>query len=254
MSTNTANGWTQEQERRYAEIVTKAKGLYNKTQEASIEFVVYLRTVELSGEWRRPNFNHFSDFLKREFPTSFGIKSYDNAVKLIEVYGQDLACRVGLEAAHAMTVDAIILHKNRIAAVTNALEDYWERDGVMPEYDIILKLTKEVVPRENAVIPLITRNRQRQIELKNAALAAAKELKVARRDTQQAEERAAKAQRQAERATKRHETLAEENVRLKAELKEAKAEVRRLTRENARLTKLVEGFGKKRKPKGSRSS
>src|SRR5690606_38221218 len=89
---------------------------------------------------------HFGDFLKKNFPNVMGLEKYMNGISAIELYGEELVRKVGVEAAHAMCVSAITSSDERrnklVASIQAHIEDY----GVAPCRDTIRNIVKGIAP------------------------------------------------------------------------------------------------------------
>jgi hypothetical protein len=215
--------WTEQQEAAYQAVIVEAKQKYNAGHVAWIDFVMYLREVELSGAWRRPGDSQFAEFLRREFPTAFGAERYSNIVKAVEVYGREFMARVGVEAAHCLTTDAMLTTKGAAGEVRGWCEEHWRVHGVMPGHEEVLGYTKKFSDEPRRPPRLVLQQTEvRRLRAENQQLM--------------------RGHSKAVKAIEAHETLREENARLKVELKAANAKIRTLERELSTAKKQLDKF------------
>jgi len=239
MKTATAEElWTPEKEAAYQALANEAKARFNAAQGAWVAFVTYLRAIELTDDWRRPDYNHFSDFLRAEFPAAFGYERYSNLIKAVEVYGRDFMERMDPDASHCLTTDRMLMCPGAVTRVKEWCELHFGQHGVMPEHNTILGYTKRATEAAREAPRLVRQDVvTRQLRSENATLR--------------------RVQVQAEKALSLRDGLVAENARLRAELKAAKQRIRELERQLARAQKEIvkrERSGSSKIARGARSS
>lgn len=208
--------WTDKQQEAYDQMVAEAKDRFNSAQESWVEFVLYLWKVEDKGVWKKPSYSGFENFLKTEFPNAFGLVRYTNAKRAIQVYGEDFMRRMGIECAHAITVDAMITEQENVKKMKEACEAHFDEHGVMPGIDDVYKIRSRIVRLPKPVSRLVERRRrERELQQENSQL----------RQTQA----------KAERAIEKHEALVDEKAGLKEKLKETRDSRESLLAENKQL-------------------
>jgi regulator of replication initiation timing len=205
-------------------MATEAKARFNQAQGAWIDFTVYLRTIEDSGVWNRPEFSDFKDFLRKEFPAAYGIERYGNIKRAVDIYGVDFMRRVGSEVAHCLATNAMLSTDGAVDKVRAWCEEHFRQHGVMPEYNTIVGYTKRATQAPRHPLPKLMRQRNEVAELRS-------EITVLKRTHTKAQLIIAE-----------HETLAQENARLRAELKVARARIRELEAQLRAAQKQVEKF------------
>ena len=218
--------WSAKQKSEYEKAVAKAKELYNSAQASWVDFTLHLWKIEETGVWRDPerNFNGFSDFLREEFPAAWGFERYNNAKKAISKYGDEFMKRVGIECAHAITIDAMFKNPKYVSTLIKECEDHFEENGVMPDCNTI----RDYVYRITCVKrPVSRRSEQRKREralyeeisnLKNNL----KDIKTEKTEIEKLKEE--------------NQKLKEENQKLKAKLQAAKLRISELEQSRSKST------------------
>jgi len=225
--------WTKKQQQAYDRMVVEAKVKYNSAQESWVEFVLYLWKIEDDGVWKHPSYNGFGDFLKQEFPTAWGLARYTNVKRAIQVYGEDFMRRMGIECAHAITVDAMITDAQHVSKMKEACEAHFEEHGVMPGIDDVYKIRSNIVQLPKPVSRLVERRRrERELQQENSQLRqvqAKASRAIEKHEALVGEKDGLKEKLKEVRETR--ESLLAENKQLKAELRIAKARIRELEKE-----------------------
>jgi hypothetical protein len=198
--------WTKKQQNAYDKMVIEAKELYNSAQGSWVEFALYLWDIEDKGTWKNPNmkFNGFGDFLRAEFPAAWGNTRYQNVKKAIQVYSASFMRRVGIECAHAITIDSMVVNDDYVVELKNACEDHFGAHGVMPDINTIRDMVDRIARPPRAPSRLSAQRKQRQeLQKENSLLK--------------------RSQTKAEKAIETHDVLVEKNATLKADLKDVRS-------------------------------
>lgn len=178
----------------YEQTVNEIKQLLSRVHSAWVDVFLKLRDVERDGVWKMGGYAHFGDFLREEFPNALGLERYTNGIRAIELYGEDLVRRVGVQAAHAMCVEAVAKDDGRRAQLTESINLHIADHGVAPDVNKIRDMVRGIAPevvrpsRETRSVQAIAHLKAENAELK-------KQLRVANRRIKELESELARAQK-----------------------------------------------------------
>lgn len=154
----------------YEQAVIEIKELLSHVHTAWVDVLLRLRDVEQDGCWKIGGHAHFQDFLRSNFPNAIGFEKYNNGIRAIELYGEELVREVGVQAAHAMCVQSVASDGERVMAVAEHVRMHIAENGVAPGVDWIRKVVSQVAP-ESAKPMRLTRGvierEQLRVELQN---------------------------------------------------------------------------------------
>ena len=160
------------QDTRYTEMVNEIRVIATRMHDATVDLYLKLREVEREEVWRLGQHALFADFLRAEFPNAFGIEKYQNAIQAIEYYGEAMVRKVGVEAAHAMCVSAIVTDDQKRETLAATIDRHIADRGCAPDADTIRKWSKGIAgeqrrpPRIAKVIAVEEHLREENKELR----------------------------------------------------------------------------------------